>query len=201
MGCTNHPTVVEGIVRCTRCHRQFCQDCVVVLRGFPYCGDCKGEQVRDIQSGGSAGALDLASIGARIGGFIIDYMVCVLGVCVLVFPLGILVGVLGAATKSDQQAFTVIAQMLSLPFSFLVPFLYEGLMVKARGQTLGKMALGMKVVTPEGNDVDASTAWKRAGVKAGIAMCCLFVDDLPACFDDEKMALHDRIAETRVVRV
>ncbi len=201
MACTNHPAVVEGIVRCTRCHRQFCQDCVVLLRGFPYCADCKGEQVRDIQSGAPAGSVDLASIWARIAALIIDSIACGLVVCVVVFPLALLVGILGAATRTDQQAFRVIAQLVSVPFQFLIPFLYEALMVKARGQTLGKMALGIKVVTPEGNDVDAGTAWKRAAVKSGIAVCCVFIDDLPACFDDEKMTLHDRIAETRVVRV
>ncbi len=200
MACTNHPTVNEGIVRCTRCHRQFCQDCVAYLRGFPYCGDCKGERVRDIQSG-TTSALQLASIWARIGALLIDGLVCGLATCLVVFPLGMVVGLLGAATKSNQEIFAVVAQLISLPFLFLIPFVYEGMMLKARGQTLGKMAVGVKVVTPQGNDIDSSTAWKRSAAKAGIAMCCALVDDVPACFDDEKMALHDRIAETRVVQV
>ena len=44
-------------------------------------------------------------------------------------------------------------------------FLYEGLMLSSRGQTLGKMAVGIKVVTPEGQEIGAGQAWSRALVR------------------------------------
>jgi hypothetical protein len=49
--CVNHPGVTTALVSCQRCGRRFCSDCVIALRGAFFCLDCKGEQVRDIQSG------------------------------------------------------------------------------------------------------------------------------------------------------
>jgi uncharacterized membrane protein len=43
--------VTTALVSCQRCGRRFCSDCVVALRGAFFCLDCKGEQLRDIQSG------------------------------------------------------------------------------------------------------------------------------------------------------
>ena len=43
MQCINHPEVDQDIVRCLRCQQPFCPDCVVMLRGYWYCGPCKAE--------------------------------------------------------------------------------------------------------------------------------------------------------------
>jgi len=50
-GCVHHPEVTTGLVSCRRCGQRFCRNCVVALRGAFFCIDCKGEQVRDVQSG------------------------------------------------------------------------------------------------------------------------------------------------------
>jgi uncharacterized RDD family membrane protein YckC len=70
----------------------------------------------------------------------------------------------------------------------------------ARGQTLGKMAAGIKVVTDDsGGSLDMGCALKRTmlslllAVPAGLGL-------LPALFDPQHRGLHDRFAGTRVVR-
>ena len=75
MACTNHPEVTQGLSRCSRCRRSFCPSCVIRLRGFVYCAGCKGEQVRDIQSGSAAGELELASLGRRFGALWLDSLI------------------------------------------------------------------------------------------------------------------------------
>ena len=201
MACTNHPTVSEGIVRCVRCHKQFCPDCVVFLRGFPYCGGCKGEEVRDIRSGMAPGALELASIWRRIGAVFIDNFITQFGVCLVAFPIALAAGVIGGVAQVKDETFGVLIQLVALPFVILVPLVYEGLMLKSRGQTLGKMAVAIKVVTPSGADISSGQAWKRATVKAVFNACCVFIDFLPALFSQEKTCLHDSIAQTRVVKL
>ena len=68
------------------------------------------------------------------------------------------------------------------------------------GQTLGKKALGLRVVTPEGERIGYLKAFARyigriiSGVILGIGF-------IMAAFDDEKRTLHDRMCDTRVVRV
>jgi uncharacterized RDD family membrane protein YckC len=201
MACTNHPAVNEGIVRCVRCHKQFCADCVAILRGFPYCAGCKGEEVRDIQSGTAPGSLELASIWRRLGAVFIDNFITQFGVCLIAFPIALALGLLGGLAQTKSDMLGALIQLIALPFAIVIPLVYEGLMLKSRGQTLGKMAVGIKVVTPSGTDISPSQAWKRAGVKAAFSVCCALIDLLPALFAPEKTCLHDSIAETRVVKL
>jgi len=67
------------------------------------------------------------------------------------------------------------------------------------GQTLGKKALGLRVVTPEGDQIGYLKAFVRhiGKVISGMILCIGFV---MAAFDDEKRTLHDRIVDTRVVK-
>ena len=201
MACTNHPAVNEGIVRCVRCHKQFCADCVAILRGFPYCAGCKGEQVRDLQSGTAPGSLELASIWRRLGAIFIDNFITQFGVCLVAFPIALVLGLLGGLAQVKDELFGVAIQLVALPFAVVIPLVYEGLMLTSRGQTLGKMAVGIKVVTTSGADISPGQAWKRAAVKAAFNMCCALIDLLPALFTPEKTCLHDSIAETRVVKL
>jgi uncharacterized RDD family membrane protein YckC len=73
-------------------------------------------------------------------------------------------------------------------------------MLQRRGQTLGKMALRIKVVTPDGGDISPGQAWGRAVLKLALGTC-MGIDYLPALFTRERTCLHDMIVKTRVVRV
>jgi uncharacterized RDD family membrane protein YckC len=83
----------------------------------------------------------------------------------------------------------------------VVNLLYEGMMLQARGQTLGKMALGIKVVTPDGEDISPGQAWGRALVRVifNALQYISLVNYLPAFFSQEKKTVHDSVAKTRVV--
>jgi uncharacterized RDD family membrane protein YckC len=198
--CTNHPAVNQGILRCTRCGRPFCPSCVIRLRGFVYCASCKGEQVRDIQSGSVAGELELASVGRRFGAMWIDSVVfaCIAGgSAALVIP-----ALARASQTAGPNAEPPAALMMVMIVAFVgLVVVYEGLMLQTRGQTLGKMALGIKVVTPEGKDIGAGQAWGRAVMRQVFFSYLSLIDILPALFTKQRTCLHDMIAKTRVIRV
>jgi uncharacterized RDD family membrane protein YckC len=61
-----------------------------------------------------------------------------------------------------------------------------------RGQTLGQLVMNIRVVRTDGSHVDLRTAVLRF---LGYIVCFLI-----AAFDARKQGLHDRIAETYVVR-
>jgi len=75
---------------------------------------------------------------------------------------------------------------------------YQALMLAARGQTLGKIALRVKVVNADGTDITASQAWGREVSRALLGLLCI-VDYIPLFFTNEKTAIHDMAAKTRVV--
>jgi uncharacterized RDD family membrane protein YckC len=73
-------------------------------------------------------------------------------------------------------------------------------MVSARGQTLGKMAVGVRIVNPDGSAVSRGQAWGRAVVKMALGSCA-GLTFLPALFTKDRTTIHDMVAKTRVVRV
>jgi uncharacterized RDD family membrane protein YckC len=215
MQCTNHPEVAEDIVRCLRCQQPFCADCVVMLRGYWYCGPCKDEQVRDIQSG-TTSVFELASVGRRFVAALLDSLLEGAALMVLMIPFifimaGAAATTAGASSGPSEAAqaalgLTVIAMYgVILAASIAIPLVYEALMVARRGQTLGKMALSIQVVTADGTMLTRGQAWGRAAMKVALAQFCscvgLLADNLPAFFTVEKTTLHDMAVRTRVVRL
>jgi len=76
---------------------------------------------------------------------------------------------------------------------------YEAIFVAQMGATPGKMALGMKVVRPDGSRVDIGRAVGRYFAKL-LSMMILCIGYIMIGFDPEKRGLHDMICDTRVVR-
>ncbi|MFC5722789.1 RDD family protein [Streptomyces gamaensis] len=89
----------------------------------------------------------------------------------------------------------------------VVYFVYEGLMLTTRGQTVGKMAMNIRVAMLEnGASPEGAPGWTRAAVYTlpGIVPCCGFVFWLVNvlwCTWDEPyhQCIHDKAAKTVVV--
>lgn len=196
--CTNHPEVSQGAVTCRRCRRPFCRNCVVFLKGGPVCADCKVETVRDAQSGVAAGGMELATVGRRFGAHFLDnlLMQCVAGVGGAVLGVGLGAGAAAAGAETDPT----LAGNIATVFALAMLVVYDGIMLQLKGQTLGKMAAHVKVVSADGGDITPGQAWARAASKMVLGMC-FGLTFIFALFSPEKLTLHDRIAKTRVVRV
>jgi len=165
----------------------------------PYCAACKFEHVRDLLSGIVPGALDFASLGRRFGGLWVDGFITGMASYALLIPLMLAVGAFSAVQGPGKEP-PVGLILLTYPILLGMPVVYEALMLRRKGQTVGKMALGVKVVTADGKDVTKGQAWARAAIRLLLGTC-LFIDYLPAFFTHERTCLHDLIAKTRVVRV
>ncbi len=202
MPCKNHPFVEDGLTRCSRCAEAFCPDCIVEIGGLPYCLSCKTESMRDLRSGVPVSGLDMASVGRRFVAIIIDGLIVTLPVLVLAFlvllPLGIVEE--GEAPEGLPAAFAIFGNLLVSLGAGAIYVLYEGLMLSSGGQTVGKKAMKLKVVTAEGRDLASGQAWGRAVSRQilGIVPCLGLIDYLVA-FGQERTTIHDMMAKTRVV--
>ncbi len=138
-----------------------------------------------------------APAGARLIGALID-MVLVAGIDIVVVYFTLKICDMG------------FSQVLTLPLPPLISFLillnggYLATFVAAGGQTIGKMAAGTRVIpadpaAPTSERVSFGQAVVRA---AGYLASALPVGlgFLPAFFGQERRALHDRLADTRVVK-
>ncbi|HEX6161077.1 MAG TPA: RDD family protein [Thermoanaerobaculia bacterium] len=194
--CRNHPEVVEGIRRCSRCGFTFCRDCLVDIDGHPYCATCKTEQLMNVRSGVDPTRLPLAGFWQRFAAAIIDGILMAIPVWLIVGGLLIfVVATDGAESMADPPIWLNFVQ---LPLMFLTP-IYEGLMYsKKNGQTVGKMALKLRVVRADGSPISSGQAWGRAWIKLVFSCFCI-VDYIPFFFTEDKTTLHDMVASTRVV--
>ncbi len=89
-------------------------------------------------------------------------------------------------------ALPLLAFLLLLKLAYFCAFTAVG------GQTIGKMALRIRVVSEDNGAIDGNLALKRAVVGA-VSTAFLGLGLLPAFFDPERRAFHDRVARTRVV--
>src|SRR6267154_990404 len=182
--CPNHPEVSSGLIRCARCAKAYCTDCVVELDGKPYDAVCKEEQLRDLRSG-TASPIQLASAGRRFLGMFVDGLVFL-----PVYVVGMVVQI--SSLSAGQPPPGLFSSALFVYAAIWV--LYEAIMLqKFGGQTLGKKAAGIKVVNPDGSELQPGQAWKRAISRQVMAITYVvgLVDTLMV-FSQMRRTLHDR---------
>jgi uncharacterized RDD family membrane protein YckC len=188
MICRNHVDVSEGVRRCARCGSTFCRDCLVEISGRPYCATCKTEQLLDVRSGVPSGVLDLASIGRRFWAYLLDALILYIVNTAIGFVIGLAIG-LAAPRSGASPTVGCVSALVGL----FITIAYDAILVAATGQTLGKRALKIKVVTETGANVNTGQAWGRAFSK--MIPFALIV----ALFNPERKGIHDMLAHTRVV--
>ena len=103
-----------------------------------------------------------------------------------------------AASSSTASAGMLLFVLMWYLIALFAPIIYNAVFVARYGASLGKMAMGLKVVRPDGHTVSTGQAWGRAlaDVLSQMTMC---IGYLLAAFDGEKRALHDHVCSTRVV--
>jgi uncharacterized RDD family membrane protein YckC len=132
------------------------------------------------------------------GGFWIRLVAYIIDAILLNIVLGVLGLVAGLNMYSyDWEHYDPTAGVLSL----LVTWLYFALMESSeRGATLGKMAVGLRVVTNDGQRLSFMNATGRYFAKF-ISAVILGIGFLMIAFTDRKRGLHDMIAGTLVIKV
>lgn len=191
MICRNHVDVDEGVRRCSRCGGTYCPDCLVTIQDRPFCATCKTEQLMDVRSGVDRTRLVYGGFWQRFGAYIIDYVIQIIPIYAI---FGVAMLLSGFTGTGEPTVWFVLAYIPAL----LIPICYEALMLQAKSQTVGKMALRLKVVRPDGSRITAGQAWGRAVMRLVLG-CLIIADYIPYFFTDEKTTLHDMVAGTRVV--
>jgi len=97
-----------------------------------------------------------------------------------------------------------VAEWRILPVWPLVMFLlgmkvsYAAVFTAMGGQTIGKMAAGIRVVSMDDRQVDAATAVRRT-LASSVAVATVGLGYLPGLIGRDRRAIHDRVSGTRVV--
>ena len=182
---------------CGECARTFPPSEMIRYQNLYICSRCKPIFMQKLSEGAAiqTGEFHYAGFWIRVASALID------GIIMLVLQLTLLLGVAGvslaevAGTEQPENiGFMLGAQLMSM----VIAIAYEVVFVGRFGATLGKMACGIKVVTPEGGQITYLRAFGRYFAKI-LSAFTLYIGYIIAGFDSEKRALHDRICNTRVV--
>ena len=137
------------------------------------------------------------------GGFWVRVVAYIIDAVVLGIASSILFGVFGVSLvpeSFDTYEFPPSFVWLNVA-SVAMVWLYFALLESApRGATVGKMALGLRVVTGDGRQLSFLNATGRYFAKFLSAMF-MGIGFLMVGFTDRKRGLHDMIADTVVIKV
>lgn len=149
------------------------------------------------------------------GGFWIRFVAYLLDGIIISVPLwtviaifaGGMIASFGDTTTEEQQIAAAAAAGFTIFMIAILAlvgmWLYEALMTSSeRGATLGKRALGLRIVRSDGTRLSFGRATGRFFAKIFITGMIPFgIGYMMAGFTDRKRALHDMIADTVVVKV
>jgi uncharacterized RDD family membrane protein YckC len=139
----------------------------------------------------------------RFVAYLLDAFIMTIAAVVIV---GIFIAVILLVDESiddSKDSPVIIGSVIVMVLALLViNWLYEALMTSSpRGATLGKQALGLRIVRADGAQLSFGRATARHFLKIMITPLVPFaIGYLMAAFTARKRALHDVLADTLVIR-
>jgi uncharacterized RDD family membrane protein YckC len=181
--------------------RRFCSEC-----GRPWpaedlarfgdrliCADCKNIFTQKLREGVAP------AVTFVYGGFWIRFVAILIdGIILFLAQTVVRIALLPRVTSFSMDV-VLAAAGISYLVGLVLGSTYEAFFVSRLGATPGKMALGLKVVRPDGGPVSLGRAYGRYFGKILSGMI-LGIGYIIAGFDAQKRALHDLICDTRVIR-
>lgn len=135
----------------------------------------------------------IASLASRTRAALIDHAI-LFGIDIIVFYSTLR---MAALTTDEWRALPLLP---FLAFLVLLKVAYFSAFTALGGQTIGKMAAGIRVVADDHLRMDPSRAMTRT-LTAVVSLAPLGLGLIPAVISPDRRALHDRVAHTHVVEL
>src|SRR5437773_1112513 len=193
------PVMSADQVVCMECRRTVPRQETIQYGANYVCAACKPAFVQRLREGAEApGTMTYGGFWIRFAAKMIDVLLFI----ILSVPFIIWMVVVALKRGAGQPpTFIQFGLQIGTQLAFaLVSVAYTTFFHGKYGATLGKMACGLKVVTPEGGRVTYARALGRGFAELVSGWIC-DIGYIIAAFDGQKRALHDHIASTRVIRV
>jgi uncharacterized RDD family membrane protein YckC len=149
--------------------------------------------------GGQPAPLAYAGLQLRVVAFILDVLVLISIFMLFVAAILALLLIDSSNSNPSDRAFLISAGILALYVFAFVP-LYHLLLWSWRGQTVGMMAVRIKLLSRTGGRVSLGRAALRLFVYPA-SVVPLLLGVAIALFDRENRTLHDQLAGTIVVEL
>ncbi|MFA5986218.1 MAG: RDD family protein [Parcubacteria group bacterium] len=147
---------------------------------------------------------DVPQVSVRYGGFwvrfaarIIDGFVISFASMVIIIPLSIMFGVFAAMDKTHVME--ILARIVTTIVGMIIGWGYYIFMTHKYQATLGKMAVGARVVAEDGQPLTLGSIILRETIGKLVSGITLCVGYIMVGFTSKKQGLHDMIAKSVVV--
>jgi uncharacterized RDD family membrane protein YckC len=197
---------------CSECGRPFPASELVSIGSATVCAQCKPVFMQRMREGGERlGQMRYGGFWIRWVARLIDWVLLSILNFIIQLPLRLMMGVtaLGTAGFGPNPSPAALGQFLAaisgyLAIATLLTLLigasYETYFVSTRGGTLGKLAVGLKIVRRDGSSVTAGRALGRYFARI-VSRIPIYIGHIMAGITDQKQSLHDMICDTRVIYV
>lgn len=177
----------EVLVTCTACN----------LRQQPAdrCRNCGLTLVAHALPDGAV-VQQYAGFWLRVVASLLDSVV----VFILQLICGVVLGASGALLGGLDNGDGAVAIIIWL-FTTVLGLAYYVIFTGSCGQTLGKMALRIKVIRKDGNELGYGGATLRETIGKFVSGIILGIGYLMVAFDERKQGLHDKIAGSYVIKI
>ena len=183
--------IAEDRALCAECGKAFPRADLLTFGNRYICAGCKPAFQQKIAEGAYApGDLTYGGVRRRFLALFID------GILTWV-AMGAL-GLVAMAASGTDFMVAIGSSLMSFGGS-IFGVVYSVVMIGKYGATLGKMAMGLKVVRPDGSSFGYGLATGRYFAQF-LNVFTFGIGYLMAIWDKEKRGLHDRVCGTRVIR-
>ncbi len=196
-----------GTLYCAECGRPTSPDELVRFGDFLVCPNCKTSYAQRLREG----AMPAATF--PYGGFWIRFLASLIDWIILTVVTSIVQYLFFGSffnmppmqpNASPEEIMAALGPIFAVAgaawaVSTAIHCCYESIFIWKMGATPGKMALGLKVVRPDGSPLSLGRSIGRFFAKI-LSGLILLIGYIIAGFDSEKKALHDMICDTRVMK-
>ena len=202
--------LAPGLVRCTECQNTFPAEETIEIGAARVCAACKPIYVQKLREGRATftpaptvGTMRYAGFWIRVVAKIIDGLIVGIPVMLIYLVSAFVFGFSAAIAPGGQPDFgalmgSMVIQLLAQGVGLVLGGIYNVFFVVKYGATPGKMAVNLRIITPDGRRLSVGRAIGRYFAEMVSGMAC-YIGYILVAFDDQKRALHDRMCETRVV--
>lgn len=181
----------EEMTNCTVCASLYPKGEMARFGTSWVCAACKPTYVRVLTQGTPRpGQMRYAGFGIRFGAKFLDGLI--LGL--ISFLISFVTGLVLPESPEAALASGVIAFILQT----VIYAVYNGYFLSRNQATPGKMACGLKVVSPSGGRISFARGTGRYFAEL-LSSVTMGIGYLMVLFDGERRSLHDRVCATRVV--
>lgn len=191
-----------GEVVCSQCGGLFAANEVIRYGNTPVCAACKPVFVQKLKEGANVagGAMEFASFWTRFAAYFVDGIIVGIIGAIIGGVAGAMIGAAGGMSGDNKNATIILIQLVSFALSFGVRAIYFIYFIGKNGQTPGKKLCKIRVVSADGSPVSYGKATGRF-FGYFLSSLILGIGFFMAAWDEEKRALHDRLCNTRVIKV